>query len=117
VFTLPFDENQMNGLLEKGKWNPSVAAASDSTASGNPAFFKFAFTVETPADTFLDFAGWGKGCVWVNGFNIGRFWEIGPQKRLYIPGPLLHSGENRIIIFETEGKRGTTIDLCGEPKW
>ena len=46
----------------------------------------------------------GKGCVFVNGFNIGRFWEIGPQKRLYIPAPLLKKGENEIIVFETERK-------------
>ena len=66
-------------------------------------------------DTFLDFAGWGKGCVFVNGFNIGRFWEISPQKRLYIPAPLLKRGTNDIIIFETEGKVRNTIFLRDEP--
>jgi beta-galactosidase len=59
-----------------------------------PAFYRFTFTAEDTADTFLDFSGWGKGCAFVNGFNIGRFWEIGPQKRLYIPAPLLKKGEN-----------------------
>ena len=89
--------------------------------SKNPAFFKFDFDLQTPSggygDTFLDFSGWGKGCVWVNGFNIGRFWEIGPQLRLYVPGPLLHSGKNQIIIFETEGKRAKTVSLCEKMKW
>ena len=56
---------------------------------GTPGFYRFTFEVEEAGDTFLDFAGWGKGCAFLNGFNLGRFWEIGPQKRLYIPAPLL----------------------------
>jgi len=80
-----------------------------------PAFYKFEFEIDEPADTFLDFEGWGKGCAFVNGFNIGRFWEIGPQKRLYVPGPLLKKGKNEIIMFETEGKAAGTISLKDEP--
>lgn len=79
-----------------------------------PAFYRFVFELEEKADTFLDFEGWGKGCVFVNGFNIGRFWEIGPQKRLYIPAPLLKMGENEIILFETEGKAKDCIALKEE---
>lgn len=82
---------------------------------GEPGFYEFIFTVEEAGDTFLDFTGWGKGCVLVNDFNIGRFWEIGPQRRLYIPAPLLRKGENRILIFETEGKASGEISLCDEP--
>jgi len=82
---------------------------------GEPGFYEFVFAAEETGDTFLDFAGWGKGCVFVNGFHIGRFWEIGPQRRLYIPAPLLHKGENRILIFESEGKASGEISLCGEP--
>ena len=59
--------------------------------------------------------GWGKGCVLVNGFNIGRFWEIGPQKRLYIPAPLLRQGKNEIIVFETEGRSTGVISFRDEP--
>ncbi len=80
-----------------------------------PAFYKFVFTAEEPGDTFLDFEGWGKGAAFVNGFNIGRFWEIGPQKRLYIPAPLLKQGENEIILFETDGKTAESISLRSEP--
>ena len=82
---------------------------------GTPGFYQFTFKAEQLGDTFLDFAGWGKGCIWVNGFNIGRFWEIGPQKRLYIPAPLLRQGENEIVIFETEGKTGGEIWLADCP--
>ncbi len=82
---------------------------------GTPGFYKFIFDVDDVGDTFLDFTGWGKGCAFVNGFNIGRFWEIGPQKRLYIPGPLLKRGENTIILFETEGKVSDSITLEATP--
>lgn len=82
---------------------------------GAPGFYKFSFEVEEAGDTFLDFEGWGKGCVFLNGFNLGRYWEIGPQKRLYIPAPLLKQGWNEIIMFETEGKVRDTIELKDEP--
>lgn len=82
---------------------------------GTPSFYRFEFQVDEIGDTFLDFTGWGKGCAFINGFNLGRFWEIGPQKRLYIPGPLLKQGKNEIIMFETDGKVSDTIQLKGEP--
>lgn len=80
-----------------------------------PAFYRFCFTAEELGDTFLELEGWGKGCVFINGFNLGRFWEIGPQRRLYIPAPLLHEGSNEVIVFETEGKVSDSISLCDKP--
>ena len=50
------------------------------------------FTVEKPGDTFLDMSTWGKGMVWVNGRALGRFWEIGPQQTLFLPGCWLKAG-------------------------
>ena len=82
---------------------------------GTPSFYKFKFDVSEKGDTFLDLAGWGKGVAFINGFNLGRFWEIGPQKRLYIPAPLLKDGENELVIFETEGKVTDFIELKDEP--
>ncbi len=82
---------------------------------GLPGFYRFVFQAEELGDTFLDFTDWGKGCAFVNGFHIGRFWEVGPQKRLYIPAPLLKEGKNEIILFETEGKTGTSISLQDSP--
>lgn len=82
---------------------------------GLPAFYRFELDVDELGDTFLELAGWGKGCVFLNGFNLGRYWEIGPQKRLYIPAPLLRKGLNEIIVFETEGKSSGVIELKDEP--
>ena len=123
IFTLPLDEKQISALREKGKWKAVVepVETTSSTTDANPAFFKFEFDADfedgTYTDTYLDFKGWGKGCVWVNGFNIGRFWDKGPQKTLYIPGPLLKHGKNEILIFETEGKREASIQLVDRMKW
>jgi len=114
VFNLPLDKEQMEKVMNKAQWK---ASDDEAAKSENPAFFKFEFEIDEPADTFLDFAGWGKGCVFVNGFNIGRFWEIGPQLRLYVPAPLLKKGENQIVIFETEGKRGKSVELCSKMLW
>ena len=77
-----------------------------SAPAGMPAAHQYAFTVDSKADTWLELPGWGKGTVILNGFCLGRFWEIGPQKRLYIPAPLLKAGMNELLILETEGKAG-----------
>lgn len=82
-----------------------------------PTFTRFELELPDGADgdTFVDLTGFGKGCVIVNGFNLGRFWEIGPQKRLYLPAPLLKKGHNELIVFETEGKTSGYITLTDEP--
>ena len=82
---------------------------------GFPAFYRFEFNVEEIIDTFLDYEGWGKGAAFINGFNLGRYWEVGPQKRLYLPGALLKKGNNELILFETEGKHADFITLTNEP--
>ncbi len=69
-----------------------------------PAIHTLTFTVDEMADTFLELPDCGKGVVFLNGFTLGRFWDIGPQKRLYIPAPLLRMGENTLRIIETESK-------------
>ncbi len=82
---------------------------------GTPSFFRIPFEVKDKGDTFLDMTGWGKGCVLLNGFNLGRFWDKGPQRRLYVPAPLLRQGENELIIFETEGKTASGVSFAAEP--
>lgn len=72
-----------------------------------PTFYKGEFLVENIGDTYLDFEGWEKGVVYINGFNIGRYWKIGPQKRLYVPSPLLRKGLNEIVVFELHSSNKT----------
>jgi len=70
---------------------------------GQPVFYRGCLTIEEAADTFIDMSGWTKGVVYVNGFNLGRYWERGPQRTLYLPAPLLRSGDNEIVVFELHG--------------
>ena len=65
----------------------------------SPMFYRSTFRAEPGVDTFVDMANWGKGCVWVNGFNLGRYWTAGPQQALYLPGELLQA-ENEIVVLE-----------------
>ena len=65
-----------------------------------PTFYRGSFEVKEGGDTYLDFEGWKKGVVFINGFNLGRYWKAGPQKRLYLPAPLLKEGTNEIVVFE-----------------
>ena len=60
-------------------------------------------------DTFLKLTDFTKGFVTINGFNIGRYWEVGPQMTLYVPASLLNVGENEIVVFESDGLKGEPI--------
>jgi beta-galactosidase len=72
--------------------------------NGEPRFLRGNLHIEgAPADTFLRPQGLEKGFIVVNGFNIGRYYNTaGPQKTLYLPAPLLHEGDNEIIVFESD---------------
>uniref|UniRef100_A0A663EFA2 Beta-galactosidase n=1 Tax=Aquila chrysaetos chrysaetos TaxID=223781 RepID=A0A663EFA2_AQUCH len=79
-----------------------------------PAFFCGRLWIEhQPQDTFLKLQGWEKGVVFVNGQNLGRYWKIGPQETLYLPGPWLWKGSNEIVIFEerTAGRIIQSVDI------
>jgi beta-galactosidase len=79
------------------------------TACFGPCFYRGTFTVEKTGDTFLDTSNLTKGQLWVNGHAMGRFWKIGPQKTLYVPGPWLKQGANEVIVFDVDGKPGATL--------
>ena len=89
VYSLPFDERYTRMLQ---------AATIDPSRRGT--FFKGFFDLKEVADRFIDMMNYKKGLVWVNGRNLGRYWEIGPQKRLYCPAPWLKPRRNEILIFD-----------------
>ena len=90
----------------------------ENTPVEKSVFYKGTVTIEgAPKDTFLKLDNFTKGFVTVNGFNIGRYWEIGPQKTLYIPASLLKEGENEFIVFESDGIKGEAeIELVDVPE-
>lgn len=78
---------------------------------GIPQFYRGVFEVDEACDTFLKLEGWTKGVAYINGFNLGRYWEVGPQRTLYVPAPLLRKGANEIILFELYGMDEPRITL------
>ena len=84
-------------------------------ADGMPAYYRATFKLDRTGDTFLDMRTWGKGMVWVNGHALGRFWEIGPQQTLYMPGCWLKKGENEIIVLDLKGPAETRIAGLAKP--
>ena len=80
-----------------------------------PAYYRATFNLEEAGDVFLDMQTWGKGMVWVNGKAMGRFWEIGPQQTLFMPGCWLKKGENEIIVLDLLGPEKATITGLNKP--
>lgn len=78
-------------------------------ASDGPAFHRGTFHLDRVADTNLDMRGWGKGVVWVNGHDLGRFWYIGPQQTLYVPAPWLNPGVNTVTVFDLDEPGSETL--------
>lgn len=98
-----------------------IADALDSgspvgTTLTGPAFARGTFTVDEPADLFLDTSGWGKGVAWVNGFALGRYWSRGPQRTLYVPRPVVRAGLNDVTILELEAASSTAIRFVPRPE-
>jgi len=105
VYPLPMDEGFLASLkfaadraAEPTRGRPSLDASAPGIPPGR--FFRGRFEVAKTGDTYIDMSGWAKGVVWVNGHNLGRYWEIGPQKRLYCPATFLKKGENEVIVFD-----------------
>jgi beta-galactosidase len=103
IFSLPMDPSQLSSL----RFTTDLVDA--------PAFHRGTFELAETGDTFLDFRGWRKGIVWVNGHNLGRFWHIGPQQTLYCPGVWLKEGKNEIVIFDLEKMGRGNIAGLAEP--
>ena len=104
AYPLPMDN------LDKLKWNKQFKACGER-------FYKFTFDIaQTPCDTFLRTDNFVKGFAVINGFNLGRFWTVGPQKTLYVPRSILRKGKNELIIFESDGvKVETSVEFTDKP--
>ncbi|CAL5869270.1 uncharacterized protein PFLUO_LOCUS3498 [Penicillium psychrofluorescens] len=94
IYSLPLDEPP-SGSYDHAK------TTHISTCSG-PVFFTGSFDVDTVGDTYLELPGWTKGVVWVNGINLGRYWIVGPQQTLYLPGVYLRKNRNKITVLALE---------------
>ena len=110
VYNLEDRYEEYKGL----KFEP-LKSVKDAQGQRVPGCYRATFHVEKPSDTFLNFETWGKGLVYVNGYGIGRIWEIGPQQTLYVPGCWLKEGENEILVFDIIGPKEARTEGLEEP--
>lgn len=99
VYTMPLEN------LDKLEYT----AKADSL----PVFLRGRFKTSSKADCFVHLSEFQKGYVWVNGFNLGRYWNVGPQQSLYLPGALLKE-ENEIIVLEMESFSKNRVTLTDQ---
>lgn len=104
MFPLPFDDIKAVSFTNKKPVN-----------SDAPEIKKGKFMVETLGDTYLDMGSWGKGSIWVNGHNLGRYWNIGPQQTVYLPAEWLKKGENEIEVLELLKPEQTVLKGISKP--
>ena len=89
---------------------------SGTSAGDGPAYFRGTLQVAgEPTDTYLSLPGFTLGCVFVNGVNIGRYWNVGPQMTLYVHASMLRSGANEIVVFDAVGSTATSIESVDRP--
>jgi beta-galactosidase len=101
VFLLPMDDTFIANLEERCT-NPLKPGL----------FFRASLQLDKIGDTWLDMSNWTKGVVWVNGHNLGRYWHIGPQRRLYCPAPWLAQGDNEVLIFDLHQIQAKPVKLA-----
>jgi len=104
MFPLPLDN------LHRLKFKSRKALAG-------PAFYRATFDLKPTGDTFFDMRGWGKGYVWVNGHNLGRYWGVGPQQSLYCPAVWLKFAANEIIVLDLDSSGARTLQGRVNPVW
>ena len=83
--------------------------APPAPITSNMGYYRGHFNLKKVGDTFLNMEQFGKGQVYVNGHAVGRFWSIGPQQTLYVPGCWLKKGKNEVIVVDVIGPKQPTI--------
>ncbi len=106
MYSLPFDD------INKVKTNPAIKKVA---ANNTPQLKKAVFKVDKLADTYLDMSTWGKGIVWLNGHNLGRYWNCGPQQTVYVPVEWLKKGNNEITVLELIKPSENTLNAIDHP--
>ena len=99
-------------VLAKGE---GLKYASANAGVDEPAYYRSSFMLKKVGDTYLDMSTWGKGLVWINGHCLGRFWSVGPQQTLYVPGCWLRKGRNDIVVMDIKKPRKATVKGLDKP--
>jgi len=95
----------------------STARPSTSVEGQQPTLYRGHFKVKQLRDTHIDMSRWRKGVVVINGFVLGRYWNIGPQQSLYVPSPILSHGVNELLVFELEQTLNAKVKFVARASW
>lgn len=106
MYQLPMSEVPDLSMLTGDVYDNNESASAK--LKDCPVIYSGMFTLDKTGDTFIDMENWGKGIIFINGINIGRYWQVGPQQTLYIPGVWLKKGENKIVVFEQLNEKPKT---------
>ena len=118
--TLTTQKEDCELALTPTRWNNSSIADDYQTAvkalamptnkmrglQSKAGYYRGYFNIKKVGDTFINMEAFGKGQVYVNGHALGRFWQIGPQQTLYLPGCWLKKGKNEVIVLDVVGPKG-----------
>ena len=88
------------------KAHPDAVIKIDPWGESKAGYYRGYFNLKKVGDTFINMEAFGKGQVYVNGHALGRFWQIGPQQTLYLPGCWLKKGKNEVIVLDVVGPKG-----------
>ena len=122
MYRMPLDDMWLSRLeREDFAWEPNAKHNEFAIEPGEPfPIYRGEFQLQSRADSYLDMRQYKRGVIWVNGHKLGRFWNIGPQYRLYCPASWLKIGKNVITVLDMDGTvpekgRGPTIEGFEKP--
>ena len=119
IATIPCDYQTAVNALSSAQPHSSLAFPSAAERcffvlhpSFKKGYYRANFTLKKVGDTFINMEAFGKGMVYVNGHALGRFWNIGPQQTLYVPGCWLKKGKNEVVVLDIVGPKGDPVAYC-----
>ena len=119
IATIPCDYQTAVNALSSAQPHSSLAFPSAAERcffvlhpSFKKGYYRANFTLKKVGDTFINMEAFGKGMVYVNGHALGRFWNIGPQQTLYVPGCWLKKGKNEVVVLDILGPKGDPVAYC-----
>ena len=114
-YSLDFSSTLIAAVRRSTTWIPT--GRPSVSVQRQPTVYRGHFKVRQVGDTYVDMSKWRKGLVIVNGFVLGRYWNVGPQQSLYVPAPLLSHGSNEILVFELERTLNAKVKFVARSSW
>ncbi|XP_062536479.1 beta-galactosidase-like [Armigeres subalbatus] len=121
---ISLDKSKIDEYIQRNRNKPTKKARfrQGTPLRQGPAVFYGTFDIARIdiLDTYLNLSGWGKGVIFVNGFNLGRYWpRVGPQITLYLPRHILKRDMNQIILLEYQTIKTPfmTVGFDSSPKF